>query len=203
MVGAGFEPSKAEPTGLQPVPFDRSGIPPGGGQFSDARVRGMSPGAMSALTIVDTGEHGLDRFADVLSEEQYAEVQEAVGEAQELLDGRVVWNVNSTARGGGVAEMLALAARLRARRGRRRALGRDRGRRRLLRVTKRLHNRLHGAAGDGGPLGDDERATYERALAAQRRRALRRCVAPGDVVILHDPQTAGLIPRAARRRRAR
>src|SRR3954468_8029266 len=35
MVGEGFEPSKAEPTGLQPVPFDRSGIPPGGGKFSD------------------------------------------------------------------------------------------------------------------------------------------------------------------------
>jgi hypothetical protein len=29
MVGAGFEPAKAEPTGLQPVPFDRSGTPPG------------------------------------------------------------------------------------------------------------------------------------------------------------------------------
>ena len=29
VVGAGFEPAKAEPTGLQPVPFDRSGIPPG------------------------------------------------------------------------------------------------------------------------------------------------------------------------------
>ena len=28
VVGAGFEPAKAEPTGLQPVPFDRSGIPP-------------------------------------------------------------------------------------------------------------------------------------------------------------------------------
>src|SRR3954467_4478787 len=30
VVGAGFEPAKAEPTGLQPVPFDRSGTPPGG-----------------------------------------------------------------------------------------------------------------------------------------------------------------------------
>src|SRR5215217_1545597 len=29
VVGAGFEPAKAEPTGLQPVPFDRSGTPPG------------------------------------------------------------------------------------------------------------------------------------------------------------------------------
>ncbi len=37
-MGAGFEPAKAEPTGLQPVPFDRSGIPPGGAQFSVRRV---------------------------------------------------------------------------------------------------------------------------------------------------------------------
>ena len=29
MAGAGFEPAKAEPTDLQSVPFDRSGIPPG------------------------------------------------------------------------------------------------------------------------------------------------------------------------------
>ncbi len=28
MAGAGFEPAKAEPTDLQSVPFDRSGIPP-------------------------------------------------------------------------------------------------------------------------------------------------------------------------------
>ena len=30
VVGAGFEPAKAEPMGLQPIPFDRSGTPPGG-----------------------------------------------------------------------------------------------------------------------------------------------------------------------------
>ena len=33
-------------------------------------------------------------------------------------------------------------------------------------MTKRLHNRLHGYPGDGGPLGDAERATYEQVLAA-------------------------------------
>jgi hypothetical protein len=38
VVGEGFEPSKAEPTGLQPVPFDRSGIPPG--EAIIATVRG-------------------------------------------------------------------------------------------------------------------------------------------------------------------
>src|SRR3954452_7054629 len=29
VVGAGFEPAKAEPSGLQPLPFDRFGTPPG------------------------------------------------------------------------------------------------------------------------------------------------------------------------------
>jgi hypothetical protein len=28
--GAGFEPTKAKPAGLQPAPFDHSGIPPQG-----------------------------------------------------------------------------------------------------------------------------------------------------------------------------
>ena len=59
-------------------------------------------------------------------------------------------------------------------------------------VTKRLHNRLHGAPGDGGPLGPAERAAYEAALGAQRGDLLR-AVRPGDVAVLHDPQTAGLI----------
>jgi hypothetical protein len=47
-VGEGFEPSKAEPTGLQPVPFDRSGIPPGGRKFSDDSL--------------STGRGGVDRL---------------------------------------------------------------------------------------------------------------------------------------------
>jgi trehalose synthase len=60
-------------------------------------------------------------------------------------------------------------------------------------VTKRLHNRLHGVEGDGGPLGDAERAAYEATLSRNADALLQR-VAPGDVAILHDPQTAGLIP---------
>gem|GEM_PF-1301830 len=37
MVGRdGFEPSKAEPTGLQPVPFGHSGTDPEGGNLSGA-----------------------------------------------------------------------------------------------------------------------------------------------------------------------
>ncbi len=58
-------------------------------------------------------------------------------------------------------------------------------------VTKRIHNRLHGFAGDGGPLGDTERGVYEQTLAASARE-LAELVHPRDIVILHDPQTAGL-----------
>jgi trehalose synthase len=58
-------------------------------------------------------------------------------------------------------------------------------------VTKRIHNRLHGFAGDGGPLGDAEREVYERTLAASANE-LAELVHPQDIVILHDPQTAGL-----------
>jgi trehalose synthase len=62
----------------------------------------------------------------------------------------------------------------------------------FFRVTKRLHNRLHGFAGDGGPLDDDARADYER--ATERTAAeLAALVRPGDVALLHDPQTAGLV----------
>jgi trehalose synthase len=60
-------------------------------------------------------------------------------------------------------------------------------------VTKRLHNRLHGIAGDGGPLGDAERAAYESALAPNGSE-LCSLLGTQDILILHDPQTAGLIP---------
>ena len=59
-------------------------------------------------------------------------------------------------------------------------------------VTKRIHNRLHGSMGDGGPLESAEREAYMRVLR-QRTGAAPGRTRPGDVVILHDPQTAGLI----------
>ncbi len=58
-------------------------------------------------------------------------------------------------------------------------------------VTKRIHNHLHGSPGDGGELGDEERAIYESVMAANAD-DLASMVRPGDIVYLHDPQTAGL-----------
>jgi trehalose synthase len=60
-------------------------------------------------------------------------------------------------------------------------------------LTKRIHNNLHSAPGDGGPLGDAEREIYESALAPNIEEFCE-LVKPQDVVIIHDPQPAGLIP---------
>ena len=62
----------------------------------------------------------------------------------------------------------------------------------FFRVTKRLHNALHGEVGDGSPLSEEEHAIYERTLS-RNAAELSKIISPGDVVILHDPQTAGLV----------
>src|SRR5215211_423875 len=143
-------------------------------------------------TVVDTGTLDLERLAHLLGEHEAQRVRDAARRGRERLAGRKVINVNSTARGGGVAEMLLpLVAYARG-------VGIDArwlvidGDPGFFAVTKRLHNRLHGAEGDGGSLGGGERAAYEATL---RRNcdALLAMVEPRDVVILHDPQTAGLI----------
>ncbi len=116
-----------------------------------------------------------------------------IAETSAALEGRVVWHVNTTARGGGVAEMLGSLV------GYARGAGIDSrwrvisGDPRFFEITKRIHNRLHGSAGDGGALGNAAQADYESTLASSGN-ALRGLVSPGDIVVLHDPQTAGLAP---------
>jgi trehalose synthase len=132
------------------------------------------------------------RFESVLTADQYRRFSEAAADARERFAGRAVFNLNSTAYGGGVAEMLrSLLAYIR---------GAGVDARWLVvpadadffKITKRIHNHLHGAPGDGGLLDDEARLTYEATLrpaAAELGRVVRR----GDCVVLHDPQTAGLV----------
>jgi trehalose synthase len=145
------------------------------------------------LTSVEVGTMGLERFATVLRPVQLDELREGIHQAPAVLGDRRVWNVSSTACGGGVAEMLTTLlayARGTGVDARWEVIG---GGAAFFAVTKRIHNRLHGFPGDGGPLGDAERDLYEASLAASGE-ALSRMIRPGDIVILHDPQTAGLVP---------
>ncbi|HEX4756032.1 MAG TPA: glycosyltransferase [Candidatus Dormibacteraeota bacterium] len=148
---------------------------------------------MPDISEVEVSAVDPQRLAAVLSDEQMAALQAAIGEARRVFEGRTIWNINSTAKGGGVAEMLA--ALLPYARGagidtRWLVIGGDDE---FFLITKRIHNRLHGAPGDGEELDDDDRRHYEEVLAAQAGE-LNLQFRPGDIVILHDPQTAGLIP---------
>ena len=60
-------------------------------------------------------------------------------------------------------------------------------------VTKRIHHLLHGQPGDGGELDELARASYRQTLK-EALGELEQQVEPGDVVVLHDPQSAGLVP---------
>ena len=99
--------------------------------------------------------------------------------------------VNSTAVGGGVAQLLRTLLPYW------RGAGIDvrwmvlRGSAEFFRVTKRFHNHLQGQPGDGGVLGIDELTTLDQA-AHQHARALASRLARGDVVVLNDPQTAAM-----------
>jgi trehalose synthase len=134
----------------------------------------------------------LERFKPMLGE-QFAEIERVAAWAREDFAGRAIWHVSSTARGGGVAELLGTLL----------PYARDAGvdvRWVVLRegpeffaVTKRLHNHLHGDPGDAGPLDEDARRLYESVLRANTE-ALAPLMQRGDIVYLHDPQTAGMVP---------
>jgi trehalose synthase len=131
------------------------------------------------------------QFRDLLGP-AYEEVEEAISRAPEIFAGRVMWHVNSTARGGGVVELLESLLTYT------RGAGVDArwavidGDDEFFRITKRIHNNLHGFAGDGGPLGAAEREVYERTLS-RNEEELIGIVSEGDIVYCHDPQTAGLV----------
>jgi trehalose synthase len=145
------------------------------------------------LRMVEIAPISLERFQPLLDEPQRRELRRDLNVGRELLLHRTVWNVNSTARGGGVAELLrslvayALGARFDTRWA---VIGGDAD---FFTITKRLHNHLHGERGDGKLLGEDERRHYQKVLDANLV-DLTAAVRPGDIVILHDPQTAGMAP---------
>lgn len=118
------------------------------------------------------------------------------------LAGRTIWMVNSTAQGGGVAEMLPTMVSLLNELGIHtrwfviQSADQD-----FFRLTKQIHNRIHGA---GDPALDEtaDRAVYEGVNAANAR-TLSGYVRDGDVLIVHDPQPMPLAEIVGRDREIR
>ncbi|MDH3319914.1 MAG: glycosyltransferase, partial [Betaproteobacteria bacterium] len=122
-----------------------------------------------------------------------AAVQKLRNEARPLLRqlrGRKVWMINSTAQGGGVAEMLPKVV----------SLLRDLGvitdwaviktdNADFFRFTKRMHNLIHG---EGDPkITSEEQAIYDK-TSRQLADELSPKINPTDILVVHDPQPLGV-----------
>lgn len=114
------------------------------------------------------------------------------------LKGRTVWMLNSTAQGGGVAEMLPrLVSLLRDLGVRTEWLVLNPGDPAFFALTKRIHNLIHGAGRPG--FDGRERRTY-REVSLRAAEELERRVAPEDILVVHDPQPLAVGAEVKRRR---
>lgn len=134
---------------------------------------------------------GLDDYAEVVHLAQAVHaLREEAARLRPALAGRKVWMVNSTAQGGGVAEMLPMLVSLLN------ELGVDTEwlvmgteETRFFDLTKRLHNLIHGA-GDPG-LTDEDQQLYA-AVSSENAAELKRRIGPDDILVIHDPQPLGM-----------
>ena len=140
---------------------------------------------------IEVPARSLSRLGRVVGPARADALARAAATAYGTLEGKTFWNVSSTEHGGGVAEMLDLLV------GYARDAGADarwlvmEGDPEFFSITKRIHNRLHGAPGDRGALGPREAAHYA-AVTQANAGGIDGRLRPGDIVVLHDPQTAGL-----------
>ncbi len=126
----------------------------------------------------------LDDYVPIVGQGRIDELVRLSG----LLRGRVVQNINSTAVGGGVAEILTRMIPLLKGLGIEARWDVIRGNERFFAVTKAMHNGLHGVPVSFSP--------EDKALFREVNRANLDTVAPfGDIVFIHDPQPIGLVER--------
>jgi trehalose synthase len=138
-------------------------------------------------------------YTPIIGAKRVHSLRDSATSVRHAMGGQTIWVVNSTASGGGVAEMLQafLPYCDTSQIGVRWLIveGDDR----FFSITKRLCNKLYGIDGDGGPLSEDEHHHY-RTILEMNLRGFIEMIQAGDVVILHDPQTAGMVRGLTERR---
>ena len=132
------------------------------------------------------------RLAELVGAERIEQFEQLARAASERLSGRRVVNVNSTASGGGVAEMLQTLLAYTRRRGDRHPLVGHRGQPCLLRGDEAHPQQPVRGIGRRWASSMAPRVRSTRRRSASRPRVCRSSVRPGDVALLHDPQPAGL-----------
>jgi len=142
--------------------------------------------------VIEQTEYRRLSLRDYVTDARYVSLVSALEQEasylRPLLEGRTLWMVNSTAAGGGVAEMLPRLCGLL------RELGvavewavirSDRPE--FFRVTKRVHNLIHDDTRSGVQLGAAEAAVLE-AVNRENAASLKPRLRPQDILIVHDPQ---------------
>ncbi len=132
----------------------------------------------------------------------YSSVLDFLEQAKEpiaSLKGKTIWMINSTALGGGVAEMLPSQMRIL------RELGvsiewlvieaREKA---FFDITKRIHNAIHGSG--NGIFTVEDRQVYEAVNRNNLPKALE-LINDGDIVVVHDPQPMPLASMIKKERR--
>ncbi len=135
--------------------------------------------------------HGLDDYAEVVHlSEAVRTLRQQADHLVPSLRGRKIWMVNSTAQGGGVAEMLPRLVSLLNELGLPTewvVMGSDDPD--FFDLTKRIHNLIHGC---GDPrLTDDDAALYA-AVSSENAAELKARIGPEDILVIHDPQPLGM-----------
>ena len=104
----------------------------------------------------------------------------------ERLKGKMIQNINSTAVGGGVAEILIRMLPLLQDLGVNASWGVIKGDEKFFYITKKMHNALHGV---DASIGRDELDYF---IDVNRRNA-REIMADADILFIHDPQPIALV----------
>src|SRR5215469_13079408 len=148
------------------------------------------PDLVSLVRTIDVPVRSVAQFEAVIGPDRQSHLVQAADVFRKHLADRTICNVSSKAVGGGVAEMLQvligytedLEIPIR--------WGVITGDAEFFVLTKRLHNQIHGDLA-GGPISGAEAGWYAKMLAANAVELLHE-IRPGYLVLLHDPQTAGL-----------
>jgi trehalose synthase len=145
---------------------------------------------MSLVEPVTVTRRPVEQLEQVIGPGRYAQLIRTADQFRRRVAGRTVWNVSSTAVGGGVAEMLQVLI----------GYVQDldissrwmviAGDAEFFVITKQLHNQIHGQNA-AASITAAQAAHYAQMLAANAVELVDR-IQPGDLVLLHDPQTAGL-----------
>lgn len=144
------------------------------------------------MRTIDVAPLPLSDLESHLDEVATRRLRDGVAAARNLLEGRTVWTITPTsAAASGPAEIVAPLV------GYALDIGIDArwlvldAPREFNTIAARLHAGIHGDRGDGGKLAEKQRDIYEHVIASNAENIVDD-IRDGDVVILHDPPTAGL-----------